>query len=505
MGNIYSSIEKLLNKSLENSLIGKYDKIVARNGILNALGLDDWKENSYKDDSSDIEDILDEICDWAIQNKVIEDSLAERELLDTKLMGIVTPSQSVVISKFERDYEKSPELATKNFYEFSKNTNYIRKKRIDKNQHWLSKTEYGDLEITINLAKPEKDPKDIIRERNMPKTSYPSCLLCIENVGYAGRLNHPARQNHRVIPLILGNQEWYFQYSPYVYYNQHSIIFSVEHRPMKINKDTFKRVLEFVEKYPHYFIGSNADLPIVGGSILSHDHYQAGSHEFPMAKAPIEKGFKSDKYPDVEIGIVKWPMSVIRLTSDNIDSLVESSDEILTAWRDYSDESVGIYAYTNEVPHNTITPIARRKKESFEIDLVLRNNRTDEKHPLGIFHPHSEVHNIKKENIGLIEVMGLAVLPGRLESEIKEIVKALESNDWKGQILGNRELEKHLEWIIKILPKNKEISNKENFLREEIGKTFSSVLEHAGVYKRDLEGELAFERFMYSVLLKKYK
>lgn len=497
MENIYSLIKTLLEYSKENKLIGKYDEIVARNYILKDLGLNDWKEEEIVGYDS-VEDILDRICDWAIEKNIIEDSLGERELFDTKLMGYLTPTQTQIIEKFENDYQISPEIATKNFYIFSQKTNYIREKRIAKNLHWYSNTDYGDMEITVNLAKPEKDPKDIIKEKNMPKSSYPSCLLCIDNIGYSGRASHPARQNHRVIPLELGNEQWYFQYSPYVYYNEHSIIFSQEHRPMKISRNTFERILEFVEKYPHYFIGSNADLPIVGGSILSHDHYQAGCHEFPMAKAPIETEIKIENLENIKIGIVKWPMSVIRLTSLDKEALIDFSEYVLEKWKNYSDETVGVHSKTEDTPHNTITPIARRRGAEYEIDLVLRNNRTSLEHPMGIFHPHTEVHNIKKENIGLIEVMGLAVLPGRLEKEIKELVDVLKEKNWEEKIKNDNELSKHFYWIKDIKEKrDKEITM--DLLKEEIGKTFSVVLEHSGVFKRDVKGQQAFLKFINSL------
>ena len=354
------------------------------------------------------------------------------------------------------------------------------------------------MAITVNLSKPEKDPRDIAKERLLPPSSYPKCLLCYENVGYAGRLNHPARQNHRVLPFFLEGEQWFLQYSPYVYYNEHAIIFSGEHKPMKINKDAFNRITAFVEQVPHYFVGSNADLPIVGGSILSHDHYQGGHHEFPMAKSPIEKTVIFKGFEDVEAGIVKWPMSVIRIKSPDRKKLVELAVKILDSWRRYSDESLGIYAFSEDTPHNTVTPIGRRREKDFELDLVLRNNRTSEEHPLGIFHPHEDVHNIKKENIGLIEVMGLAVLPGRLKEELEILGKHLTEADFETKIKNDPKVEKHLNWAVNIKKKYFEITSKnvESILKDEVGMTFSKVLEDAGVYKRNPEGEKGLLRFV---------
>ena len=411
------------------------------------------------------------------------------------------PRQSEVVDKFYSLAEKEGiKASTEYYYKLSKASNYIRTESVAKNLHWYAYTEYGELEITINLSKPEKDPKAIAAARNMKQSSYPKCLLCKENAGYAGRINHPARQTHRIIPLELRNEQWYLQYSPYVYYNEHSIIFSGEHVPMKISKKSFDMLLEFTEKFPHYFIGSNADLPIVGGSILTHDHFQGGNYEFAMAKAPVETKVNFDKYPGVEAGIVKWPMSVIRMRSKDRAELSELGDEILEKWRAYTDESLGIFAKTDE-PHNTVTPIARRRGEYFELDLVLRNNRTSEEHPLGIFHPHSEVHNIKKENIGLIEVMGLAVLPGRLKEELKTLGEALLKEDYIEEIEKDEEIVKHLNWAKLIKEKYSELdrNNVNEVLKKEVALVFSKVLEDAGVYKRDEQGKLGFLRFIESV------
>lgn len=491
---IYSLLQELLNYGLKNNLIDSFEEVYSRNLLLDVFNLDDWKIETPKSDR-DIEIILKEICDWAIQNNLINDSPAEIELLDTKIMNCITPRPIEVINKFKNDFANSPEVATANYYDFSKKTNYIRDARIKRNLHWFSETPYGDLEITINLAKPEKDPKDIEREKNMPKSSYPSCLLCLDNVGYRGRLNHPARQTHRVIPVNLKSENWYFQFSPYVYYNEHSIVFCEEHRPMKMSKDTFDRLLEFVEIFPHYCIGSNADLPIVGGSILSHDHYQAGKHTFPMEKAAIENTFTMNNFSNVTCGTIKWPMSVIRISSNNKEELSAAAEYIFKKWKDYSDESVEILAYSGETPHNTVTPIARRVGDEFQMDLALRNNRTSSEHPMGIFHPHSEVHNIKKENIGLIEVMGLAILPGRLQEEMILLEKELKNPNWKESLKENVTLSKHYDWI-KNIKENRDGDITLDILKEEIGKTFSKVLEHAGVFKRDEIGNEAFKTFV---------
>ncbi|MCF2671979.1 UDP-glucose--hexose-1-phosphate uridylyltransferase [Fusobacterium varium] len=499
--NIFEEIKLLLAYGLKNDLIGKYDEIIARNEIIALLNLEEWKDT---DISSKIipeypNEILENICNWAVENKIIEDTIAVRDLFDTKIMGKITPSATHVIDKFIKISNLGGiEKATNNYYEFAQKTNYIRTDRIAKNMHWYSNTEYGNMEITINLSKPEKDPRDIAKERLLPPSSYPKCLLCYENVGYTGRLNHPARQNHRVLPFFLEGEEWFLQYSPYVYYNEHAIVFSGKHRPMKINREAFNRITSFVEQVPHYFVGSNADLPIVGGSILSHDHYQGGHHEFPMAKSPIERAITFKGFEDVEAGIVKWPMSVIRIKSSDRKKLVDLSVKILDNWRKYNDESLDIIAFSGDTPHNTITPIGRRRGKDFELDLVLRNNRTNEKYPLGIFHPHEDVHNIKKENIGLIEVMGLAVLPGRLKEELEILEKYMLEPDFKTKIKNDPKVVKHLEWAINIQEKHVKITseNIKTILKDEIGVTFSRVLEDAGVYKRNNEGEKGLLRFI---------
>ena len=408
------------------------------------------------------------------------------------------PRPSEVIRKFQDKYEKDPKLATDYFYQLSQDTDYIRRYRIKKDQKWISSTKYGDLDITINLSKPEKDPKAIAAAKNAKQSGYPKCLLCMENEGYAGRINHPARQNHRVIPVTINGSRWGFQYSPYVYYNEHCIVFNSSHIPMKIEHDTFCKLFDFVKQFPHYFVGSNADLPIVGGSILSHDHFQGGCYEFAMAKAPVERSFTVKGFEDVEAGIVNWPMSVIRISHQDTDRLVALADVILEKWRGYSDEAVFIYAETDGEPHNTITPIARRRGDKFELDLVLRNNITTEEHPLGVYHPHANLHHIKKENIGLIEVMGLAVLPARLKEEMEHLAAAILSG---ADIRQDEELEKHADWVEQFLPKYEDV-NRDNImeiLHHEIGHVFMQVLEDAGVYKRDEEGQKAFDRFTGSL------
>ncbi len=510
--NIYSSLNKLLNYGVKNSLIEESDKIFVRNEFMNILNLKDWVEEEIEEEHENLaeypQEILNKICDYAVNEKIIENGVGDRELFDTLIMGKMTAFPREIIKKFEDLAQKDIRLATDYYYNFSKKTNYIRTQSIAKNMYWKSKTAYGDLEITVNLSKPEKDPKEIERQKNQPQLAYPKCLLCLENVGFAGNLTRPARQNHRVLPLELANEKWFFQYSPYVYYNEHAIIFCSEHREMKINKMAFKRIIDFLDKFPHYFIGSNADLPIVGGSILSHDHYQGGNHEFAMAKAEIEEKISFKAYNNVEAGIVKWPMSVIRLKSLNKSEIIDLADKILKIWREYTDEEVGVVSHTDDTPHNTITPIARRREKYYEIDLVLRNNRLDEKNPLGIFHPHSEHHNIKKENIGLIEVMGLAVLPGRLKKEMDKISHYLKEEDYLKKIETDEDTAKHLEWVERFYKNYENISKMtekeifENILKKEIGKTFSKVLKNCGVYKRNEKGRKAFLKFIDTVNLK---
>ena len=468
---INTSIRKLINYGLECGLIEKEDEIYTVNRILEILNLDEYNEPQGECEYEGLEEILSEILSFAVETGLIEDDITSRDLFDTKVMSALVPRPSEVISDFNELYEISPEMATDYYYKLSRDTDYIRRYRIKKDMKWKTETEYGEIDITINLSKPEKDPKAIAAARNAKASSYPKCLLCIENEGYRGRINHPARQNHRIIPIEIDGQQWGFQYSPYVYYNEHCIVFNGSHTPMVIDGKAFKKLFDFVKLFPHYFIGSNADLPIVGGSILSHEHFQGGNYEFAMAKAPVEKEFTSKDYPDVKIGTVKWPMSVIRLSGKDSDRLVELGEKILTAWRAYTDEDAFIFAETDGEKHNTITPIARMKGDNYELDLVLRNNITTEEHPDGVYHPHKELHNIKKENIGLIEVMGLAVLPARLKTE----------ESFKGNYTITAE-------------------NAEKIVQDEVGKVFSKVLEHAGVYKRDEKGMAAFSKFVESVI-----
>ena len=438
-----------------------------------------------------------DLLDWAVENGRIEDGTTSRDLFDTELMGRLTPRPSQVIRAFRTRYEESPEAATDWYYQFSQDTDYILRYRIAKDVKWVAPTPYGDLDITINLSKPEKDPRAIAAAKTAPQGGYPKCQLCRENEGYAGRMNHPARQNHRIIPITIDGKDWFFQYSPYVYYNEHCIVFNGQHVPMKIDRSAFRKLLDFVKQFPHYFVGSNADLPIVGGSILSHDHFQGGRYTFAMEKAPVEKEVSFPGFEDVECGIVKWPMSVIRLRSADDDRLVDLAEKILTTWRGYTDEAAFIFAETDGEPHNTITPIARMRDGKFELDLVLRDNITTEEYPLGVYHPHQELHHIKKENIGLIEVMGLAVQPSRLKGELADLADAfVEGRD----IRADETLEKHNHWAEEL--KTRYTFTKENamdILQKEVGVVFATVLEHAGVYKCTDEGRTAFLRFINSM------
>lgn len=498
---IYHHIEQLLQYGLKSNLITRWDLDVVRNKIIEILELDDFNVGETSEAvNTDLRSILENILDWAAENnRLVENTITYRDLLDTKIMGSFVPLPSEINNRFEMLYkEKGAKQATNWFYDFSKKVDYIRTDRIAKNEEWLAQTSYGELEITINLSKPEKDPKEIAAAKKVKQGSYPKCLLCKENAGYAGRVNHPARQNHRIIPVTLEEEQWFLQFSPYVYYNEHAICFSEQHEPMTISKRTFARLLDFVKQYPHYFMGSNADLPIVGGSILTHEHFQGGFHEFPMAKAEIETAFTIDRFPSIQAGIVKWPMSVLRLQGTNIQELVEASDYILKEWIDYSDESVDIVAYTNHTRHNTITPIARMRNDLYEIDLVLRNNRTSEEHPFGIFHPHEEVHAIKHENIGLIEVMGLAVLPGRLKEEMSLLADQIVKADIEASIKEEPAIVKHLAWAKAVKEKNPQMTkeNVHSIFQTEIGIVFETILHHAGVFKRDDQGTKAFQRFV---------
>ena len=493
---IEQAIADLLGYALRVGLIEDCDRTWAANRLLEALKLDSWEEPAAVQDRP-LEDILKDLLDWAVENGRIEEGTTSRDLFDTELMGRLTPRPSQVIREFQARYEESPETATDWYYQFSQDTDYIRRYRIAKDVKWVAPTPYGDLDITINLSKPEKDPRAIAAAKTAPQGGYPKCQLCRENEGYAGRMNHPARQNHRIIPITIDGKDWFFQYSPYVYYNEHCIVFNGAHVPMKIDRSAFRKLLDFVKQFPHYFVGSNADLPIVGGSILSHDHFQGGRYTFAMEKAPVEKEVSFPGFEDVECGIVKWPMSVIRLRSADDDRLVDLAEKILTTWRGYTDEAAFIFAETGGEPHNTITPIARMRDGKFELDLVLRNNLTTEEYPLGVYHPHQELHHIKKENIGLIEVMGLAVLPSRLKGELAALADALvEGRD----IRADEALEKHNHWAEEL--KTRYTFTRENamgILQKEVGVVFAKVLEHAGVYKCTDEGRAAFLRFISSV------
>lgn len=497
MININLEINRLINFALNKKLITNNDIIYSTNMILGTLNLNEFEVSKVDETLETPTPILENILNYACENNLIENTTTERDLFDTQIMNCLMPRPSEVINKFNELYNSSPEKATEYYYDLSIASNYIRKDRIDKNIVWKAPTEYGDLDITINLSKPEKDPRDIAKAKLVKSSSYPKCLLCKENEGFFGHMNHPARQTHRIIPLAFDEgQKYFLQYSPYTYYNEHCIIFNAEHIPMKINKATFKNLLNFTDILPHYFAGSNADLPIVGGSILSHDHYQGGHYTFAMEKAPVEKNYSMSGYDGVEIGRVKWPMSVVRLTSDTNEKLLDLADHILTSWRNYSDESVEILSHTGDEPHNTITPISRKRNGKYELDLVLRNNRTSAEHPLGIFHPHDEVHHIKKENIGLIEVMGLAVLPARLKEELNILKENLINKT--SDISGNETVAKHSKWYKYILGKYSNISaeNAEDILKSEVGLKFSEVLNHAGVFKRNEQGLAAFDKFI---------
>lgn len=496
MININHEMNRLINFALKKNLINNDDIIYSTNMILGVLNLNEFEVREVDETLETPTPILENILDYACENNLIENTVTERDLFDTLIMNCVMPRPSEVINNFNNLYNISPTKATEYYYDLSISSNYIRKDRIDKNIIWKALTEYGDLDITINLSKPEKDPRDIAKAKLIKSSSYPKCLLCKENEGFYGHMNHPARQTHRIIPLDFDKQKYFLQYSPYTYYNEHCIILNSEHIPMKINKDTFRNLLIFTDILPHYFAGSNADLPIVGGSILSHDHYQGGHYTFAMEKAPIEKNYSVKNYEDVEIGRVKWPMSVVRLSSNDKDKLLDLADHILTSWRSYSDESVNILSHTADEPHNTITPIARKRNNKYELDLVLRNNRTSTEHPLGIFHPHSEVHHIKKENIGLIEVMGLAVLPARLKEELNVLKEYL--INIKDNILDDEMVAKHSDWYKYLLEKYSNISqeNVDSILKEEVGFKFLEVLCHSGVFKRNEKGFAAFDKFI---------
>ena len=492
---IYESIKKLVQYGINTGLTPESERIYTTN-----LLLDLFKEDSYEDVSCDLdnivlEDVLKDLLDEAVRRGIIEDSIGYRDLFDTKLMNCLVPRPAQIQSEFWEKYETSPETATDYYYKLSQDSDYIRRYRIKRDRKWTVDTKYGTLDITINLSKPEKDPKAIAAAGKAKSSSYPKCQLCMENEGYAGRLDHPARENHRIIPITIQGKKWGFQYSPYVYYNEHCIVFNGEHIPMKIDRNAFAKLFDFIKLFPHYFLGSNADLPIVGGSILSHDHFQGGNYTFAMAKAPVIEEFTVKGYEDVSAGIVKWPLSVIRLRGEDTERIIDLADHILKAWRSYTDEDAFIFAETDGVPHNTITPIARMKDGMYELDLTLRNNITTEEHPLGVYHPHAKLHHIKKENIGLIEVMGLAVLPARLKGEMELLEEyILEGKD----IRSNEQIAKHADWVDEFLPAYTDVNadNIRHILEQEVGKVFCQVLEDAGVYKCTEDGMEKFRRFV---------
>ena len=493
---LQKEIAKLVEYGLQKELIQPEDKTYTINQYLEIFKLDEYEEPDISGEEIILEDILNALVDEAYDRYIIKSNdIVTRDLFDTKLMGVMVARPSEVIGKFKKLYKQGPEIATEFYYNFSQDTDYIRRYRVKKDMKWKVDSPYGVIDITINLSKPEKDPKAIAAAKNAKQSSYPKCQLCMENEGYAGRMNHPARQNHRIIPVTINQSKWGFQYSPYVYYNEHCIVFNGEHTPMKIDRNTFIKLFDFVKQFPHYFLGSNADLPIVGGSILTHDHFQGGHYEFAMERAQIEKNFVIPGYEDVEAGIVHWPLSVIRIRHKDEKRLIDLADHILKSWRGYTDEEAYIFAETNGDPHNTITPIARKKGDVYELDLTLRNNITTKECPLGLYHPHNEYHHIKKENIGLIEVMGLAVLPSRLKGEMELLAECLVQ---RKPFEEYEELKKHIDWVHEFLPKYDEINedNVMDILKEEIGQVFVKVLEDAGVYKCNKEGRKAFERFI---------
>ena len=499
MERIEADIRKLVSYGIKTGLVPEEDRIFTVNKLLELFGLEELEDAEQTPEMAEgeLEEVLNSMCDYAYDRGLLaENTVTYRDLFDTRIMCMLMPRPSEVIRRFRELYEQeSPEAATDYYYKLSQDSDYIRRYRVCKDMKWIANTKYGDLDITINLSKPEKDPKAIAAARNAKQSGYPKCLLCRENEGYAGRVNHPARQNHRIIPVTINGSSWGFQYSPYVYYNEHCIVFNFQHVPMKIEHATFCKLFDFVKLFPHYFVGSNADLPIVGGSILSHDHFQGGHYEFAMAKAPVDREFTVKGFEDVKAGIVNWPMSVIRLNGRDTDRIVALADRILEKWRGYTDEEAFVFACTDGEPHNTITPIARKRGENFELDLVLRNNITTKEHPLGVYHPHAKLHHIKKENIGLIEVMGLAVLPARLKKEMADLKEAVLAGK---DLRGDEELAKHADWVEEFLPRYEKVdaSNIDGILEKEIGLVFMEVLEDSGVYKRTGEGQEAFDRFV---------
>ena len=493
---IETYIDSLVSYAMNCGLAEPEDHQVLVNRLLDLMGKDDYIP-SEEPQTEDLEEILKGMLDYACEKGLCDDNVTARDLYDTRIMGALTPMPREVIRTFREKYAKNPVEATDWYYKFSCDTDYIRRYRIARDMRWKFESEYGPMDITINLSKPEKDPKAIAAAKNAPQSSYPKCQLCRENEGYAGRMNHPARENHRIIPITVANSDWCLQYSPYVYYNEHCIVFNAQHIPMKIDRSAFEKLLDFVTAFPHYFVGSNADLPIVGGSILSHEHFQGGHYTFAMETAPVETEISFRGYEDISAGIVKWPMSVIRLGGADPKRIAELGEKILNLWRGYSDPSVGVLAETDGEPHNTITPIARRRGENYELDLVLRCNITTEEHPLGVFHPHADKHHIKKENIGLIEVMGLAVLPSRLKGELTALAEAVAAGK---DVRQDEALSKHADWVERL--KETYMFTPENsldILLQETGRVFSQVLEDAGVYKCNEEGRKAFLAFVDAV------
>ncbi len=520
--NISDLILELVTYGISEGLIENDDRIYCINRLLELFEEVEYHPTKEQCRGRSLHLILGDMTDYAVRKCILEnDTVASRDLFDTKICGLITPPPSEVRRQFAARYRESAKSATDWYYHFSCATNYIRCDRIAKDIKWIAASPFGDLDITINLSKPEKDPRDIANALKAPKSGYPLCLLCRENEGYAGTLTHPARQNHRIIPIKLCGQSYYLQYSPYVYYNEHCIVFNEEHTPMKIDEDAFAKLLDFIQAFPHYTIGSNADLPIVGGSILTHDHFQGGCYEFPMVRAGYINKFHLKAYDDIDAGIINWPLSTIRLRSSNMASVIKASTMILDAWRKYTDEKSFVFAYTtegeNEVPHNTITPIARMRDGLYEMDLVLRNNITTPEHPLGVYHPHSEYHHIKKENIGLIEVMGMAILPARLRDELTSITNVIEkaineitddieaTNSICEELDKDDKLHVHEDWIRELLTRDMaELRRKASadtsavsaYIRQETGIVFSHVLENAGVYKQTPEGLEGFMRFI---------
>ncbi len=493
--NICNLIQNLVEYAVNKGLADPIDRVFYRNRLMEELQVSAFEADAEPNGDLPLEELLGAICDYAIENKIIPDrGITGRDLFDTKLMGILTPRPSEIVKEFNRLYQESPEKATDYFYRISCDSDYIRTYRVKKDLKWVYSGKYGDIDITVNLSKPEKDPKAIAAAKKQKQTGYPKCAICRENEGYAGSMTQAARQSHRLIPMQMAGQDWFLQYSPYVYYNEHCIALSASHTPMKIDHDAFVKLLDFVTLFPHYFLGSNADLPIVGGSILTHDHMQGGHYTFAMERAQIEQELQFKGFENIKAGILHWPMSVIRLTSADKGSLIALADKILDAWRAYTDEAAGIYAFTDGEPHNTITPIARRRGADYELDLVLRNNLTTSEHPLGVFHPHEDKHNIKKENIGLIEVMGLAVLPARLKGEMAELAEAIVTGK---DIASCENIAKHKAWVDGFAANYTfTAENVNDILQKEIGKTFEGVLEDAGVYKCDTEGRTHFLRFI---------